>query len=44
MKQRPRIYYTEAQKALMSDHRKADDILYEIGMLFRHAQTLPKQL
>ena len=34
MKQRPRIYYTEAQKALMWDRWKAGDTLHEIGKLF----------
>jgi hypothetical protein len=34
MKQRPRIYYTEAQKALIWDRRKAGDTLHEIGKLF----------
>ncbi|GEQ75442.1 hypothetical protein CTTA_2447 [Comamonas testosteroni] len=34
MKQRPRIYYTEAQKALMWDRREAGNTLREIGKLF----------
>ncbi|RGE44772.1 IS30 family transposase [Comamonas testosteroni] len=34
MKQRPRIYYTEAQKALMWDRWQAGDTLHEIGKLF----------
>ncbi len=34
MKRRPRIYYTEAQKALMWDRWKAGDTLHEIGKLF----------
>lgn len=34
MKQRPRIYYTEAQKALMWDRWKAGGTLHEIGKLF----------
>ncbi|MEN2387616.1 hypothetical protein [Comamonas sp. A7-5] len=34
MKQRPRIYYTEAQKALMWDRWKAGDTLHKIGKLF----------
>lgn len=34
MKQRPRIYYTEAQKALMWDRWKAGDTWHEIGKLF----------
>ena len=34
MKQRPRIYYAEAQKALMWDRWKAGDTLHGIGKLF----------
>ncbi len=34
MKQRPQIYYTEAQKALMWDRWKAGDTLHKIGKLF----------
>ncbi|KGH16409.1 hypothetical protein P608_06415 [Comamonas thiooxydans] len=33
MKQRPQIYYTEAQKTLMWDRWKAGDTLHEIGKL-----------
>ncbi|CAM4298152.1 Helix-turn-helix domain-containing protein [Comamonas aquatilis] len=33
MKQRPRIYYTEAQKALIWDRWEAGDTLHEIGKL-----------
>ncbi|MCS4293205.1 hypothetical protein M2375_001422 [Comamonas sp. BIGb0152] len=39
MKQRPRIYYTEAQKALMWDRWKAGDTLHEIGKLFDRPHT-----
>ncbi|KGH14903.1 integrase [Comamonas thiooxydans] len=39
MKQRPRIYYTEAQKALMWDRWKAGDTLREIGKLFDRPHT-----
>lgn len=39
MKRRPRIYYTEAQKALMWDRRKAGDTLHEIGKLFDRPHT-----
>lgn len=34
MKQRLRIYYTEAQKALMWDRWEAGNTLREIGKLF----------
>jgi IS30 family transposase len=34
MKQRPRIYYTQAQKTLMWDRRQAGDSLHEIAKLF----------
>lgn len=34
MKQRPRIYYTESQKALMWDRWKAGDSLQKIAQLF----------
>lgn len=34
MKQRPRIYDTEAQKAAMGGRWKAGDTLQEIGKLF----------
>lgn len=39
MKRRPRIYYTEAQKALMWDRWKAGDTLHEIGKLFDRPHT-----
>ncbi len=39
MTQRPRIYYTEAQKALMWDRWKAGDTLHEIGKLFDRPHT-----
>lgn len=39
MKQRPRIYYTEAQKTLMWDRWKAGDTLHEIGKLFERPHT-----
>ena len=39
MKQRPRIYYTEAQKALMWERWKAGDTLHEIGKLFDRPHT-----
>jgi len=39
MKQRSRIYYTEAQKALMWDRWKAGDTLHEIGKLFDRPHT-----
>lgn len=39
MKQRPRIYYTAAQKALMWDRWKAGDTLHEIGKLFDRPHT-----
>ena len=39
MKQRPRIYYTEAQKALMWERWKAGDTLHEIGKLFNRPHT-----
>ncbi|EMM6143827.1 IS30 family transposase, partial [Pseudomonas aeruginosa] len=34
MKQRPRIYYTESQKAPMWDRWKAGDSLQQIAQLF----------
>lgn len=34
MKQRPRIYYTESQKALMWDRWRNDDSLQQIAQLF----------
>jgi len=39
MKQRLRIYYTEAQKALMWNRWKAGDTLHEIGKLFDRPHT-----
>ena len=39
MKQRPRIYYTAGQKALMWDRWKAGDTLHEIGKLFDRPHT-----
>lgn len=39
MKQGPRIYYTEAQKALMWDRWEAGDTLHEIGKLFDRPHT-----
>lgn len=39
MQQRPRIYYTAAQKALMWDRWKAGDTLHEIGKLFDRPHT-----
>ena len=39
MKQRPRIYYTETQKALMWERWKAGDTLHEIGKLFDRPHT-----
>jgi len=39
MKQRPRIYYTAAQKALMWDRWKASGTLHEIGKLFDRPHT-----
>lgn len=39
MTQRPRIYYSEAQKALMWDRWKAGDNLHEIGKLFDRPHT-----
>jgi hypothetical protein len=39
MKQRPRIYYTEAQKALMWERWKAGDTLHQIGKLFDRGHT-----
>jgi hypothetical protein len=39
MKQRPQIYYTKAQKALMWDRWKAGDTLHEIGKLFDRPHT-----
>lgn len=42
MKQRPRIYYTESQKALMWDRWKAGDSLQKIAQLFdRNHSSIP---
>lgn len=46
MKQRPRIYYTESQKALMWYRWKAGDSLQKIKQLFDHSsiqRILPRQ-
>jgi IS30 family transposase len=41
MKQRPRIYYSEAQKALMWDRWKKGDTLHQIAQLFdRHHPSI----
>ncbi|MNV41214.1 hypothetical protein D3C71_1328430 [compost metagenome] len=39
MKQRPRIYYRETQKAMMWERWKAGDTLHEIGKLFDRPHT-----
>jgi IS30 family transposase len=39
MKQRLRIYYTEAQKAMMSDRWGKGDTLHQIGKLFDQPHT-----
>jgi IS30 family transposase len=39
MKQRPRIYYTEPQKAQMWERWKAGDTLHQIGALFDRPHT-----
>lgn len=39
MKQRPRIYYTETQKALMWDRWSKGDTLHQIGKLFDRPHT-----
>ena len=39
MKQRPRIYYTEAQKAMMWDRWSKGDTLHQIGKLFDRPHT-----
>ncbi len=39
MKQRPRIYYTEAQKAMMWDRWSKGDTLTQIGKLFDRPHT-----
>jgi IS30 family transposase len=41
MKHRPRIYYTEADKALMWDRWPADESLHSIARLFdRHHPSI----
>jgi len=45
MKQRPRIYYTESQKALMWDHWKKGESLQQIAQLFdRHHPSIQRIL
>lgn len=44
MKQRPRIYYTAAQKALMWDRWKKGDTLHQIGKLFDRPHTSIQQV
>ncbi len=39
MKRRPRIHYTETQKALMWERWKAGDTLHQIGKLFDRPHT-----
>ena len=39
MKQRPRIYYTESQRALMWDRWKQGATLHQIARLFDRAHT-----
>jgi hypothetical protein len=39
MKQRPRIYYSDTQKALMWERWKQGWILHEIGKLFDRAHS-----
>jgi len=39
MKQRPRIYYTDTQTALMRERWKAGDTLHQIGKLFDRPHT-----
>ena len=39
MKQRPRIYYTESQKALMWERWRAGDNLHQIANLFDRHHT-----
>jgi hypothetical protein len=39
MKQRPRIYYSDSQKALMWERWKQGWTLHEIGKLFDRAHT-----
>ena len=43
MKQRPRIYYTEEQKALMWDHWQKGETLGSIARLFdRHHSSIAR--
>jgi IS30 family transposase len=45
MKQRPRIYYTESQKALMWEHWKKGESLQQIARLFaRHHSSVHRIL
>ena len=45
MKQRPRIYYTESQKALMWEHWKKGESLHQIAQLFdRHHSSIHRIL
>ncbi len=45
MKQRPRIYYTESQKALMWEHWKKGESLHQIAQLFdRHHSSIRRIL
>lgn len=44
MKQRPRIYYTETQKALMWERWKAGDTLHQIGQPFDRPQEISRAL
>ncbi|WP_374005895.1 helix-turn-helix domain-containing protein [Delftia lacustris] len=39
MRQRPRIYYTEAQKGMMWDRWSKGDTLHQIGKLFDRPYT-----
>jgi IS30 family transposase len=44
MKQRPRIYYTDSQKALMWDRWKNGETLHQIARLFDRAHTSIRQI
>ena len=44
MKQRPRIYYTEAQKAMMWDRWSKGDTLHQIGKLFGLSRERVRQI
>src|SRR5882762_5070603 len=44
MKRRPRIYYSESQKALMWERWKQGATLHEIGKLFDRAHTSVRQM